>query len=305
MELPEFYKPESVSKIYEPNLSAAYAAGLQVFDKPASSDKPRTLLWLVDVQIDFVFPAPVGNLPVPNALEDTRRTIEWLYRNVQNVTHIAASLDTHMPFHIFYPSWWKNKNGERPQPYTVITAEQVKSREWIAVTEPEWSTYYVETLESVGKKQLMIWPFHCMEGTSGRALVPALSEAIMYHSGARMDQPTYLTKGTIAHTEFYSVVEPEVKYSSHPDGGLNVKFLEIIAEFDLIYVAGQARSHCVLETMNSVLKHFSNRPEIIQKLRFLDDCTSSILGFEETTERQIAAFAKQGVRLVKSTDAME
>src|SRR5215217_3962233 len=112
MELPEFYKPETVSKIYEPDLPSAYAAGLQVFQKPASSDNPRTLLWLVDVQIDFVFPAPIGNLPVPNALEDTRRTIEWLYRNVQYVTHIAASLDTHMPFHIFYPSWWKNKNGE-------------------------------------------------------------------------------------------------------------------------------------------------------------------------------------------------
>jgi nicotinamidase/pyrazinamidase len=302
MPLPTYYNAAKVSEIYEPDLPRAYEAGLNAFERPASSDTRRILLWLVDVQIDFVFPAPIGRLTVPNALDDTRRTVEFMYNNVQAITHIAASLDTHMPFHIFYPSWWKNAQGERPAPYTVITSEEVHKGVWQSVTEPEWSRYYVETLEQVGKKQLMIWPFHCMEGTEGRALVPALSEAIMYHSGARMDQPTYLTKGTIAHTEFYSVVEPEVKYLEHPDGGVNVKFLEIVSEFDLIYVAGQARSHCILETITSVMRHFANQPEVIRKLRFLDDCTSSIVGFEANTEAQLQKFASQGMRLVKSTD---
>ncbi len=302
MVFPAFYDPAKVAEVYEPDLQCAYEAGLSAFQRPAAEDKSRVLLWLVDVQIDFVFPAPVGHLPVPNAPPDTRRTIEWIYRNLQSLKHIAASLDTHMPFHIFYSSWWQNEKGEHPSPYTLITAEQVHRGIWRPITDDEWSTYYVDTLESVGKKQLMIWPFHCMEGTEGRALVPALSEAIMYHSGARMDQPTYLPKGTIAHTEFYSVVEPEVKYPGHPDGGLNVRFLEIISEFDLIYVAGQARSHCVLETMNSVLRHFAKRPEVIGKLRFLDDCTSSIPGFEEVTEARMRQFVEQGIRLVQSTD---
>ncbi len=302
MVLPALYVPARVGQIYEPNIAGYYDAGLAAFRQPASNDNSRILAWLVDVQVDFVFPAPIGNLPVPHAVDDTRRTIEWLYRNIDSVTHITASLDTHMPFHIFYPSWWQNDKGEHPAPYTVITADEVKRGVWCAVTEVEWSRYYVETLESVGKKQLMIWPFHCMEGTSGRALVPALSEAIVYHSAARMDQPTYLTKGTIAHTEFYSVVEPELKYPSHPNGGLNVAFLESVAEFDLIYVAGQARSHCVLETMNSVVRHYAKRSDVLSKFRFLDDCTSSIPGFEETTEAQLQHFAAQGIRMVKSTE---
>src|SRR5204863_6291852 len=140
----------------------------------------------------------------------------------------------HFPYQIFYPTWWRNAAGEPPAPYTVITAEEVHKGTWIPVIEPVWSVYYVEELEKVGKKQLMIWPFHCMEGTAGRALVPALSEAIMYHSGARMAQPVYLTKGTIAHTEFYSVVEPEVKYEKHPEGTINTRFLEIVSQFDLV-----------------------------------------------------------------------
>jgi nicotinamidase/pyrazinamidase len=305
MTLPALYQPSHVAQLYDVDLQRAYEAGLADFQRPASEDKPRILAWLIDMQIDFVFPAPVGRLPVPNALEDARRTVEWLYRNVHNITHIAASLDTHTPFQIFYSSWWKNPNGEHPAPYTGISANDVQQGRWIPVTEPDWSLYYVEQLESVGKKQLMIWPFHCMEGTTGRALVPALSEAIMYHSGARMAQPTYLAKGSIAQTEFYSVLEPEVKYPQHPEGVLNTRFQAMLAEFDLIYVAGEARSHCVLETMNSVLRDFSGQPEAIKKLRFLDDCTSSIQGFEATTETVIRRFVEQGVRLVRSTDPID
>jgi nicotinamidase-related amidase len=291
-----------VGQIYEPDFQNAYERGLADFKAPASQDSPRVLAWLIDVQVDFVFPAPTGRLTVPGAVDDTRRTLEWIYRNVHQITQIAASLDTHTPFQIFYPSWWKNRQGEHPAPFTVITADDVRQGIWQPVNEPVWSIRYLEELERDGKKQLMIWPFHCMEGTTGRALVPALSEAVMYHSGARMAQPTYLTKGTIAHTEFYSVVEPEVKYSKHPEGGLNTRFLDMIAKFDLIYVAGQARSHCVLETMNSVMRHFAAQPDIIRKLRFLDDCTSSIPGFEKATEAAINQFVAKGMRLVKASD---
>ena len=305
MTMPSFYDPASVGKIYDPDFQAAYSEGVKAFKSPAAKDSPRVLLWLIDVQIDFVFPAPTGRLTVPGAIDDTKRTIEFIYDNVHEITQISASLDTHTPFQIFYPTWWKDANGQHPQPYTVITADDVKNGKWKPVTEPVWSIRYLDELEKDGRKQLMIWPFHCMEGTAGRALVPALSEAIMYHSGARSAQPSYLTKGTIAHTEFYSVVEPEVKYSKHPDGGLNTRFLDMVSNFDLIYVAGQARSHCVLETMNSTVRHFgATSPEAIKKLRFLDDCTSSITGFETATEDRIREFAREGVSLVKSTDAI-
>jgi nicotinamidase/pyrazinamidase len=292
----------NTTQVEEADLQGAYEAGLRHFTSPAAKDPTRVLAWLIDVQVDFVYPAPLGRLSVPGAVGDTERLLNWLYSNTGQITQIAASLDTHTPFQIFYPTWWKNQKGDHPAPFTTITADDVKRGVWHPITEPVWSIRYLEELESVGKKQLMIWPFHCMEGTSGRALVPALSEAIMYHSGARMAQPTYLTKGTIAHTEFYSVVEPEVKYAKHPDGGLNTRFLDMVGQFDLIYIAGQARSHCVLETMASVMRYFGTQPDVLRKLRFLDDCTSSITGFEQPTEVALARFAAQGMKMVKSTD---
>ncbi len=50
--------------------------------------------------------------------------------------------------------------------------------------------------------------------------------------------------------------------------------------------------------------NFADRPEVVKKLRFLDDCTSSIQGFEAATEAAIQGFAEQGVRLVRSTDPL-
>lgn len=297
------HAPVTASRVderYEPDFQAAYEAGLADFQKSASTDSPKTLLWLIDMQNDFILPD--GRLPVPGAVANSQRTIDWIYRNVHKITQISASLDTHTPYQIFYATWWKNQSGQHPTPYTTISAADVRAGKWMPIVEPVWSMTYLEQLENIGKKQLMIWPFHCMEGTIGRSLLSALSEAIMYHSGARMAQPTYLTKGTIAHTEFYSVVEPEVKYSKHPEGGLNTRFLETVAQFDLIYVAGQARSHCVLETMSSVVRHFSAQPDVIRKLRFLDDCTSSISGFEKPTEEQLKRFVSMGMKLVKAAD---
>jgi nicotinamidase/pyrazinamidase len=301
---PTFYNPERVGELYEPNMAAAYEEGQRIFQSPAAEDSPKVLLWLIDMQVDFVFPAPVGKLTVPGAVDDTRRVAEWIYRNAQRLTHIAASLDTHVPFQIFYPSWWRNADGQPPAPYTIISAADVKQGKWQAVTEPDWSERYVETLEQVGKKELMIWPFHCMEGTVGRSLVPALAEAIMFHSAARKAQPTFLPKGTLAHTEFYSVVEPEVKLPDHPQGRLNTAFLDMVGGFDLIYIAGEARSHCVLETTSSYIRYFNDQPEQIAKLRYIDDAASCIVGFEESTAQHMQTFIERGMKLVNSADAI-
>jgi nicotinamidase-related amidase len=302
MDFPSLYDPAHVTVDYAPGFEAAYQAGAALRTAPASEDTQRVFAWFIDIQNDFVFPAPVGRLSVPGAVEDTRRTIEWLYHNLGQITQVAASLDTHTPFQIFYASWWKDAHGKHPDPFTVITAKSVAAGEWIPVTEGGWSAHYVEELEKSGRKQLMIWPYHCIEGSQGRDLVPALSEAIMLHSAARMAQPIFHAKGMIAQTEYYSMIEPEVKYEAHPEGRADTAFLDTLASFDLIYVAGQARSHCVYETVNSFMRYFKDRPDIIAKLRFLDDCTSSITGFEAVTETALQKFVAAGMKIVKSTD---
>ncbi|MBI5961593.1 MAG: hypothetical protein HY866_22825 [Chloroflexi bacterium] len=301
---PAFYTPNKVGTLYVPDTVAAVTLGREANLPPAEQDRPRVILLLVDPQVDFIHTD--GSLSVPGAIADTQRTIEWLLRNASQVSAVAASLDSHIPTQIFYPTWWINAQGEHPAPFTAITGEDVDQKRWRPVFERSWSQRYVHQLEQSAKKALMIWPYHTMIGAPGYNITPALYETIVYHSAARQSHPTFLHKGSIAKTEHYSLLEPEVKVRGEAQGGLNKPFLHMLASYDLIYVAGQAKSHCVLETINSVMRYFKDQPDQIARWRVLVDCMSSVahpvIDFETMAHQALAVHAGQGLRLVRSTD---
>lgn len=301
MTLPAHYQPDAIGTQMQPDIAAAAAAGAAAGLSAAADDAHKTLLLLVDIQIDFVHAD--GALSIPGAIDDTRRTVEWIYRNAGRISHITATLDTHLPIQVFHPLWWVDADGQHPAPFTAINAADVAAGKWRPLVEPEWSAQYVEILEEQAKKQLMIWPFHVLRGTPGQALVPALSEAIAYHTAARGVQPEYVVKGLIPGSEHYSAIEPEVKVPGHPQGDVDQALLDRMAAYDTIYVAGQARSHCVMETVASMVRHYP--PEVVQKMRVLEDTMSSVahpeIDFDTMAREQFARFAEHGLTLTSTT----
>jgi nicotinamidase-related amidase len=303
MSFPGFYDPQQVGTVFQPRTDAAVRAGTAATLPPASADSFRTVLLLVDPQIDFIHTE--GSLHVPGAIEDTRRTIEWIFRHTHRITEIVVSLDSHFPQHIFSPSWWQDQHGICPDPFTIITADDLRKKLWHPVFEAEWSYHYVDQLEKSARKQLMIWPYHTLIGTTGHSITPALYEAITYHAAARRTQPNLVLKGTLARVEHYSIFEPEVKIEETAGGGINTYLLEHIATFDRIYVAGQAKSHCVLESIASMMRYFSTRPEIIRRIHMLTDAMSSVVNpavdFEAIASAALNQFTLSGLQL-RTTD---
>lgn len=304
MPLPDFYHPNAVGRLYAPEMNRIVDAGRASGCAPADDDAERTILLLVDTQVDFIHTD--GALSVPGAVDDTRRTIEWIYGRLDRITTIAASLDSHLPIQIFFPTWWQGPDGRHPAPFTPITSDDVRAGRWQPIYEREWSVYYVEQLEQQAKKQLMIWPYHTLIGTEGHAITPALYEAIAYHTAARQAQPVFLAKGSIPKTEHYSMLEPEVYVPEHPQGGLNTNFLELLAGYHTVYIAGQAKSHCVLETVSSIVRYFHDQPETLRKLRLLTDAMSSVahpeIDFDAIADAAFARYAGQGLKLVTTLD---
>ncbi|HYL44010.1 MAG TPA: hypothetical protein VEU97_11540, partial [Ktedonobacteraceae bacterium] len=255
------------------------------------------------------FVDPTGTLYVPGSQKDIARFLTWFYTNAHRITSIYASLDTHLPFQIFYGSWWKNpKTGEHPQPFTVITADDVSNMRWVPVIQPNWSVRYVHQLQQKAKKDLMIWPYHTMEGTLGHMLAAPISEAIAWHSAARNTQPTYVEKGRTIRTEYYGIFGAEIPDPEDPESGLNVTLLDAVMKHDKVYVAGEAKSHCVLETERQLVGRFANAPEMLKRLHFLKDCTSSVqhpaIDFDALANAELAAMERQGVQMVLSTDPL-
>ena len=288
---------------------------------PATQDRMRIALLLVDVQNTFCLPE--SELPVAGAVDDNVRLCEFIYRNLRTITAIHVTLDTHTAMQIFHPVFWVSEAGEHPEPATVISLEDVEAGRWkvnSAVAESVCDgdiaglqahvLHYARRLSEGGRYPLIIWPYHAMLGGVGHALVASVEEACFFHNVARNSQTGFEIKGGNPLTENYSVLRPEVL--DGPDGTLiaqkNTRFLETLLEFDVVIITGQAKSHCVTWTVNDLLNEIDARdPAIADKVYLLEDCTSpviipEIVDFTEQANGAFRRFAGAGMHVVRSTD---
>jgi len=84
MTVPSFYDPKRIGQLYKTDPNTAIAEGLAAGLSSAANDPRRVLLLLVDPQIDFIHSD--GALSVPGAIEDTQRTLEWIYQHTDHIT---------------------------------------------------------------------------------------------------------------------------------------------------------------------------------------------------------------------------
>ena len=317
MPLPSFYDSSRVRDVYveRVGLVAEAADDYQKKTKiaPSAQDKLRIAAFGIDCQVGFC--APGASLFVPGAVEDTSRTIEWLYKNLDRITQVAFSLDTHRVFQIFHPAWWIDDEGKHPAPFTSISLADVREGKWKPVAHPAECLEYVKRLEAAGKYTLTVWPYHTLLGGVSHALVPALMEAAMFHALVRSSQTHFETKGTHAMTENYSVLAPEVReLGGKSVGTFNAAFFKMLMEFDRVYVFGQAKSHCVLSTLKDMQQHIAGTdPALMAKIYILEDATSPVpappidplppaLDFPRIADKAFAELKAAGMNIVKTTD---
>ncbi len=286
MRPPSFYDPSRASEVWVERAGLVAEEAGRASVKPAREDEERICAFGIDCQIGFCTPG--ASLFVPGAVEDIQRTLAWLYGNLERVTEIVLSLDTHRMQQIFHPAFWVDAKGNAPKPFTAIAAKDVREGRFRPAKAPlDAALAYVEKLEASGKYTLMIWPFHTLLGGTSHAIVPALWEASMFHALARQTEIHLRTKGSDAMTEMYSVLSAEV------GGAFDRELYERLASFDKIYVFGQAKSHCVLATLRDL------RP-IASKVWILEDATSAVPGFD--VDAAYEELRAAGMHLVKTTD---
>jgi len=315
--LPSYYDPRQVETIYTERAGLVADEAIEARKKygisPAGRDKVKIAAFGIDVQIGFCTPG--SSLFVPGAVEDTRRATEWIYRHMDVLTGLHFSMDTHRVFQVFHPAWWMDKDGNHPSPLTPITSAEVMRGDWIPIAHPRESLEYTKRLESTGKYVLTVWPFHTLLGGVSHALVPSVMEAAIFHSVARNRQTHFETKGTHAMTENYSVLSPEVtELGGQPVGGFNAPFFKMLLEYDRIYVFGQAKSHCVLSTLNDMRDRIqATDPSLADKIWILEDAMSPVpappinplppsLDFPAITARAFETFKKAGMHMCRTTD---
>lgn len=306
MNPPSFYDPSRVGTLFYPDMAAVAGAAADANLAPAAAASTRITLLIIDMQVDFCHDD--GALYVPGAQDDIRRLNSFIFEHAEAITDVVLTLDSHLPYQIFHPAWWEDGAGHHPEPLTLITAEDVASGRWRPRVMPEWSRRYVERLEENAKKVLTIWPYHVLIGGPGNSLDPALFEVVQWHALARQSQPAWLRKGRIPQSEHYSALQPEIPVPEHPQGDLHAGIVETLRAADYVFIAGEAQSHCVLETVEDIVDIFGDEPDSLDKFYVLTDCTSSVLhpqiDFEAISLEAFDQFARRGMHFVTSTDAL-
>ena len=284
-------------------------------------------LFLIDPQNDFCdLPPqliPEGQnpaLPVPGAHQDMLRLASFIREaGPSGIDHgITVTLDSQAVVAIERTTFWITGQGSDVEPYTEVTAAMVRSGHVVPrvkrLTDKVLSV--LTRLEARGKT-LRVWPVHCVTGTWGHNIHPAVASALASYETQAYASPTAAfhapelqarppvfkaLKGTYQFSEHYGVFEAEVPDHAHPETQFNYPLARRVSEgVDLLIVAGEASSHCVSASvlqLLSALDGMEHRPRIL----LLRDCMSPVPGFERDQDALFDRVSDAGTCHVVTAD---
>lgn len=273
-----------------------------------------TQLLIIDPQNDFCDlpaawcpPALPGQttptspaLPVPGAHADMQRLAGWIERHSTGLDGITVTLDSHQAYDVAHPAFWQQRSGSPVQPFTTITAAQVRAGDFAPHRPDELprTLHYLDQLEAEGRYTLMVWPLHCEIGSWGHGVHADVLAACRQWQTRQHRAVRHVFKGMNPFTEHYSAIRAEVPDPQDPDTGLNHALLQHLATFDTVVIAGEASSHCVRATTEHIVQHSGIAPE---RLVLLTDCMSPVSGFEGAHTAFVQQMRDLGVRCTSST----
>jgi nicotinamidase/pyrazinamidase len=258
----------------------------------------KSVLLVIDGQNDF-HDIPGAALAVTGAVKDTERIAAFI-RKV-NPTTIFASLDSHYSLDISHPAWWEKANGDLVDIFTMIKADDIRNGKFVARIDPARSLKYVEALEANGEFSHFIWPEHCLIGTEGQALHPVFFAALREWMNKNLKWVNFINKGVNPYTEHFGIFRANVPLNEDPSTQVNQGVFQTLNAHDVVYLAGQARTHCVANSLRQMLQI---APQLASKIVVLEDCMSNVAGlpqdFYNYVDGMYADAVKQGVTVLKS-----
>jgi len=245
----------------------------------------KNALLIIDPQNSFCNPGRThasarGSLYVQGADRDMETLAQWIRDNAAKIDYIGVTIDSHHPNDIAHPNFWQDKNGVFPAPFTVISSKEVEDGTWTPRFAPQKCLAYLKALEAQGEFPHVIWPVHCVIGSEGAAIYPPLMEAIEQWTKQGKFYETF-TKGTFPFSEHFGAFQAQIPDPDRPETQFNQSLLRTLDNYQNVYLAGEARSHCVANSLKQVM---NEAPEVARKFILLDNCMSNVTGFEHIAD---------------------
>ena len=264
-------------------------------------EERKTIMMLVcDPQNDY---HEGGTMPIPGSDVISVRIADLILENITGITELLVSLDTRHKTHISNAIMWKDKNGNKPEPYTIITKQDLENSTWIPRQTSLYEDYlwYLQQLEESEKDPLTIWPDHCIVGTQGAAINAHINEAVQEWAGVNLATVEHIMKGTNDYTETYSCIASEVEMEDDPLTCVDMGLIERMEESDRVIICGYALSH----TLRCSTKHIVDniKEDALEKIYLVYDCTANLPQYESLGSTFKDEMETKGIKLVSASEA--
>lgn len=252
-----------------------------IYEELSMDNNHNNLLLIIDPQNDFMEDGP---LAVKGARKDMLNLINFIHNNLDKIDKIKVSLDSHNYKQIFSQSWWVDEDNNHPDFFTNIT----KDSDFKPLFHKDHSEEYLDYLEKTDK-ELIIWPYHCILGTYGHNIEPNLENMLSYFSLVTKKKVDKIVKGLNPLSEMYGIFKEE--YCPN-DKNISPILAKSYGKYKNIIIAGEAKSHCVLESVKQMCELYKY-DSFNSNIYILEDCMSSIEGFETKTEEMFKLLASK------------
>lgn len=253
-------------------------------------------LLIIDAQYDFC--NQNGALFVQGADADMKRLACWIKKYSDLIDNITLTMDSHPVNDISHPSFWAGKDGNFPNPFTPITLKDIDEGIWNPRFFRDEAVNYIRELEKQGEFGHFIWPYHCLTGSQGAAIENNIMEAVTEWC-LKGNNYQVETKGTYPLSEHFGIFRANVPVTKHPETLINQRLINNLNNYSNIFLAGEAKSHCVANSLKQVIEI---APDLANKFIILEDCMSDVAGLGFMGEPVYNKAKEIGIRFAKSID---
>lgn len=256
--------------------------------------KSHTVLVIIDPQNCFM-DLPAAPLPVTGAVIDMERLAVFVRLHRSVIDKVFVSLDTQPYDHIGHANRWVDADGNHPAPFTPITYEECMAGKWRAANPADqaWQLEYLKRLI----RTHYIWPVHGQKPTWEWQVYEPL--AFELNTNGRM-KVSYIEKGMHRDVEQFGMFGAEVPFPGAPETDINHALIAEIDAYERVIFAGQAASHCVMDSVKQFLEHMPSQDS--SKVVLLKDCMSPVSKFEQAAADWLADMSRQGLQVISAID---
>ena len=214
-------------------------------------------LLIIDPQNDFC-DIPGAALPVAGASTDMQRLTAFMAATP--LDGITVTLDSHPSVAVERTTFWQTADGSAPAPFSFVTRDDVSSGKLTprdATLTPQVLTM-LDQLARAGRPGLVVWPVHCVTGTWGHNIYSTLADQLAQWEFRQQRAVRKVLKGEYPLTEHFGVFEADAPDEAVPSTQFNNGLAtELTLGVDVLFIAGEAGSHCVASSFDQLARYLS------------------------------------------------